>query len=244
MDNNLNYYELLGVSEDATDDEIKIAYKKQMKKWHPDINKDINAVTISSRINEAKEILLDPVKRYDYNEYLKKKITENYNRYTQRKNNEKKETNDKTYEDEKLTKWQYLKEWLKYARVSHFRKILGVIGVLLESLLCFLIKTIIIIIAYVSTLGSYFIRLLYNTLYPIIGLILLLFIGMCIVNGFKETIDKNSGSFTAVILIISIYILSLILPLLSNALLSPNVFNILYNKIDITLFKKCVGYKD
>ena len=44
-----------------------------MKKWHPDINKDPNAVNISSRINEAKEILLDPIKRYDYDEYRRDK---------------------------------------------------------------------------------------------------------------------------------------------------------------------------
>ena len=69
MDTNLSFYELLGVKNDATEDEIKQAYKKQMKKWHPDINKDPNAVNISSRINEAKEILLDPIKRYDYDEY-------------------------------------------------------------------------------------------------------------------------------------------------------------------------------
>ena len=68
--------------------EIKSAYKVQMKKWHPDINKDPNAVNISSRINEAKEILLDPIKRYDYDEYLKKKVNETYNRYTQKKNKE------------------------------------------------------------------------------------------------------------------------------------------------------------
>lgn len=244
MDNNLNYYELLGVSEDASEDEIKTAYKKQMKKWHPDINKDANAVTISARINEAKEILLDPVKRYEYDEYLKNKINENYNRYTQRKNNEKQKSKEKTYQDEKLTKWQYLKEWLKFARVNPIRKIFGVTGVLLESFLCFLIKTLIIIIAYVSTLGSYFIRLLYNAVAPIIGLLLMLFVGMCIVNGFKETINNNTGSFTAVILIVGVYVLSLVLPVLANALLSPKIFNILYNKIDINLFKKCVGYKD
>ena len=88
MDTNLSFYELLGVKNDATEDEIKQAYKKQMKKWHPDINKDPNAVNISSRINEAKEILLDPIKRYDYDEYLKKKVNETYNRYTQKKNKE------------------------------------------------------------------------------------------------------------------------------------------------------------
>lgn len=248
MDTNLNYYELLGVKEDATEDEIKIAYKKQMKKWHPDINKDAEAVTISARINEAKEILLDPVKRYDYNEYLKKKINENYNRYTQRKKNEQNNAysneNGKTYEDEKVTKWQYLKTWLKFARVSKIRKTFGVIGVLLETFLCFILKCLIIIIAYISTLGSYFIRVLYSMLAPIIGLLLVLFIGMCFTNGFKETITDNNGTFNAIIIIFLVYVASFLLPVLTNILLSPKTFNILYNKIDINLFKMCVGYKD
>lgn len=244
MDNNLNYYELLGVKEDATDEEIKIAYKKQMKKWHPDINKDKNAGTISARINEAKEILLDPVKRYDYNEYLKKKINKNYNKYTQRKNYQTNEETKKEYEDEKVTKWQYLKEWLKYAKVSSFRKIFGTTGVLLESFICFLLKCIIIIIAYISTLGSYFIRLLYRTLAPILILLFVLFIGTWISNGFKETLDNNPEIFTASIVIIVIYLISLVLPVLTSILLSPKTFDILYNKIDISLFKFCVGYKE
>lgn len=248
MDTNLNYYELLGVKEDATEDEIKIAYKKQIKKWHPDINKDADAASISARINEAKEILLDPVKRYDYNEYLKKKINENYNRYTQRRKNEQNNSQSneerRTYEDEKVTKWQYLKTWLKFARVSKLRKVFSVIGVLLESFLCFLLKCLIIITAYISTLGSYFIRTLYSMMAPIIGLLLILFVGMCFTNGFKETIMDNGSTFNAIIIIAAIYVTSLLLPVLTNILLSPKTFDILYNKIDINLFKICVGYKD
>ena len=53
----MNYYELLGVSKNANKEEIKSAYKKQMKKWHPDINKSEDAVNMSSKINEAKEEL-------------------------------------------------------------------------------------------------------------------------------------------------------------------------------------------
>ena len=244
MNNNFNYYDLLGVKQDASEDEIKIAYKKQMKKWHPDINKDADAVNMSSKINEAKEVLLDPVKRYDYDEYLKKKITENYNRYTQRKQAYEKNEKDQAYEQKNVTKWQYFKEWFKYANISKTKKILGSIGVMLETFLCFIIKCVLIITSYIANFGSYFIRMLYGYISPILGLLFILFVIMCISNGFKETINENPGSLTAIIVVSLVYVLSYLLPYLSSLLLSPKVFDILYNKIDINLFKKCVGYKD
>lgn len=240
MDTNLNFYELLGVKNDATEDEIKIAYKKQMKKWHPDINKDPNAVNISSRINEAKEVLLDPNKRYDYDCYLKKKVNETYNRYTKKKKTE--EYNN--YEEKKVTKWQYLKEWLKYANVPKFRKIVGVTFVLLESIFCFIIKCLIIIIAYVTTLGSIIIRETFRYLAPIFGILIVLFISTLFTNGFNKTINDNKNITIPIIIMSLIYVSSYILPLLSKKLLSAKTFDILYNKIDIKLFKLCVGYKE
>ena len=43
MDSKMNYYELLGVCNTASKEEIQKAYKTQMKKWHPDINKSTEA---------------------------------------------------------------------------------------------------------------------------------------------------------------------------------------------------------
>lgn len=246
MNSTFNYYELLGVSQNASKEEIKEAYKKQMKKWHPDINKSSDAVNMSAKINEAKEVLLDDLKRQDYDLYLKNKIDENYNRYTQRKANESTQakTNESVYEETKVTKWQYLKDWLKYSTVNPFRKLVGLIGVLMESFLCWLIKILLIISAYICTMGSYIIRMIFNVLAPILGIFAVLIIVMFISNGFKETINDNPSMVTIIIALVLIYILSYLLPFFATKMLSPKVFDILYNKIDINLFKKCVGYKE
>ena len=241
----MNYYELLGVNQNASQEEIKLAYKKQMKKWHPDINKSEDAINMSTKINEAKEVLLDDKKRRDYDEYLSKKINENYNRYTKIKATSNKEyTNNTVYEDKKVTKWQYLKDWLKFSSEKPFRKIVGLTFVILESFMCWIIKIILIITAFICNLGSYMIRTLFSYLAPIIGLLLLLFIGQCISGGFNEAIKENPIIINTFIVLFVLLISCLLLPILSKLILSPKTFDILYNKIDINLFKKAVGYKE
>ena len=237
----MNYYELLGVKNNASFDEIKEAYKKQMKKWHPDINKDANAIDMSTKINEAKEVLLDEEKRRDYDIYLTKKTEESYNRYTQRKSTAK---TDNTYENVKVTKWDYLKDWYKNSVYSKSRKILGVIGVLLESLLCFIIKIILIGFAIICNYLSYFIQVLFSYTYPIIGIIVLLFGLQVATNSLSNVVKENPDMIKAFIILAVLLISSFILPLISKLVISPKVFDILYNKIDVSLFKKCVGYKD
>ena len=64
-----NYYEILGVSKDASDEEIKAAYKKLVKQYHPDLHPgDRLAAEKFKEINEANEVLSDKQKRaaYDY----------------------------------------------------------------------------------------------------------------------------------------------------------------------------------
>jgi len=65
----MDYYEVLGVSKNASDEEIKAAYRRQALKWHPDRNKSPEATEKFKQINKAFEVLSDPKKREIYNQY-------------------------------------------------------------------------------------------------------------------------------------------------------------------------------
>jgi curved DNA-binding protein len=61
-----DYYEILGVSRDAKPEDIRKAYRKLAKKYHPDVNKEAGAEEKYKEINEAYEVLKDPDKRQKY----------------------------------------------------------------------------------------------------------------------------------------------------------------------------------
>ena len=61
-----DYYEILGINRNATEKEIKAAYRKLAKKYHPDVNKAKDASEKFKDVNEAYEVLSDPQKRQRY----------------------------------------------------------------------------------------------------------------------------------------------------------------------------------
>ncbi|MFX0057413.1 MAG: DnaJ domain-containing protein [Candidatus Hodarchaeota archaeon] len=69
MDRNKDYYKILGIERDASEEEIKLAYRRLAKKYHPDLNKtDPRAKEKFIKLKEAYDTLIDPIKRKIYDQ--------------------------------------------------------------------------------------------------------------------------------------------------------------------------------
>ena len=64
-----DYYKILGIDRDASRDDVKKAYKRLAKKYHPDLNKDLGAAEKFKEINEAAAVLGDEQKRAQYDRF-------------------------------------------------------------------------------------------------------------------------------------------------------------------------------
>jgi curved DNA-binding protein len=95
----IDYYKILGISKDATQEDIKKAYRKLARKYHPDLNKDNpNAQEKFQEINEANEVLSNPEKRKRYDEYGENwKYAEELEKQTKRQTKEQSGTREGTF---------------------------------------------------------------------------------------------------------------------------------------------------
>jgi DnaJ-class molecular chaperone len=108
----INYYEVLGINNDANIEQINSSFRKLALKYHPDHNKEPNAEEMFIKILEAYEILKEPSKRKVYNEILNKSKNK-YQGYTPNNNENEKENN--------FHNWQNTarEEGKKYSKASY-----------------------------------------------------------------------------------------------------------------------------
>jgi DnaJ-class molecular chaperone len=64
-----DYYEVLGIARNASEDEIKKAYRKLARKFHPDVNKEAGASEKFAEVQEAYDVLSEPGKRKKYDQF-------------------------------------------------------------------------------------------------------------------------------------------------------------------------------
>nr|CAH8819388.1 unnamed protein product [Trichobilharzia regenti] len=76
-----NFYELLGVSEDSSEDQILYEYRMKAREFHPDRNPGLSATLSFQKIQKAKEVLTDRNLRHLYNMWLSSDLSLSFEEY-------------------------------------------------------------------------------------------------------------------------------------------------------------------
>lgn len=111
-----DYYSILGISFPSSPDEINNAYRQMAKKWHPDLNPGRDVTDMMKDINEAAEILRDPLKKQRYDaEYVFafKQEEETTHEEKPRYENNKYEPKDETLREDIKTARKNAEEYVK-----------------------------------------------------------------------------------------------------------------------------------
>lgn len=121
---NENYYDILGISYTATQEEIKNAYRNKAKQYHPDTNQSSNAEDMMKIINIAYEVLSDLSKRKEYDEKLTKENKVNTSSastpdQTMKSTHSPYSSYTKTREESEYDFDDWLKEYLKRRRENY-----------------------------------------------------------------------------------------------------------------------------
>ena len=103
----MDYYQILGVSENFTRDELKSSYKKLALKYHPDRNpNDKKAENMFKKISEAYDVLKNPTKRTEYDK-KRHKLNKNFNENSSVKNSKNKNINENRENTQKFDEFLF-----------------------------------------------------------------------------------------------------------------------------------------
>lgn len=103
----MDYYQILGVSENFTRDELKSSYKKLALKYHPDRNpNDKKAENMFKKISEAYDVLKNPTKRTEYDK-KRHKLNKNFNGNTSVKNSKNENINENRENTQKFDEFLF-----------------------------------------------------------------------------------------------------------------------------------------
>ena len=144
-----DYYQILGVSQAATLEEIKKAYRSKAKLCHPDINSSPESNQLFILLNEAHKTLSDELKKNLYDLKLKYRIKDNYYKYGNSKSNQygqNKSTNSVNFHYD-WDSFNKLRQQKKY-KVTRWSKIAYVLFAVLCMFIGFITILIVVILTY------------------------------------------------------------------------------------------------